>query len=260
MRTTKTFREARERLKRLLAELASINLPEEPKILGFLANTPAGALVSTCSDTGPMRLFPSQRGMHCAPDAFLNWHKGRQCYYLKPLKTFTKSAGEGSTDEQTLLTLCREVNDFIIGLRGWLKAPYPLRAQEAFYSPIRADGSPDPQSLPERYRWAYTTLDGRAARRIAHETTLKESPSAPGTINLWIANIIVLVRYTPEYYSIEELRTNSAIVARINQFTDYPVEVYEVEPGVKILRFMESKRPVVLGEKIPYKQRDEGGE
>lgn len=260
MRTTKTFQQARKHLKCLLAELAQLRLPDDPKALGFLANTPAGALVSTCSDTGLMRVFPSQRGMHCAPDAFLNWHKSRQCYYIKPLAAFTKSSGEGSADEETILTLCREINDFIVGLRSWLKRPYPLRAQQPFYSPIKADGSPDPQSFPERYRWAYTALDGRPSRRIAHETNLKQSPNAPGVINLWIANLMLLVRYTPEYYSIEELRTNPAIVNRINQFTDHPVEVYQAEEGVKILRFAESKTPVVAGQQIPYRHEERGEE
>jgi hypothetical protein len=258
MRTIKTFRQARTRLKLLLAELASIRLPDDPKVLGFLANTPAGALVSTCSDTGLMRTFPSQRGMHVAPETFLNWHKSRQCYYIKPLSTFAKASGEGCTDEETLVTLCREVNNFIIGLRSWLRSPYPLRAQEPFYSPIREDGTLDPQTYPERYRWAITALDGRQVKRIAHETTLKRSSTDGNTINLWIGNLMVLVKYTPEHYSIEELRTNPAVVNRINQFTDQPVEAYEAEQGIKILRFVESKTPVVLGQRIEYKFEERG--
>lgn len=257
MRTSKTFQQARKRIKLLLAELASIRLPDDPKIQSFLANTPAGALVSTCSDTGLMRTFPSQRGQHCAPEAFLNWHKSRQCYYIKPLKAFAKSSGEGSTDVETLVTLCRELNDFIIGLKGWLKAPYPLRAHTSFYSPTRSPDGLDPEMMPERYRWAYTALDGRQTRRIAHETTLKRSDNDEQAINLWVGNLIVLVKYTPEYYSIQELRTNSAIINRINQYTDNLIELYEAEPGVQLVRFAESKTPVVLGERIEYK-REEG--
>lgn len=256
MRTTKAFQQARARLKLLLAELRQLRLPDNPQVLGFLANTPAGALVTTCSDTGLLRIYPSQRGMHCAPEVFLNWHKSRQCYYIKPLSALTKSSGEDSVDEDTVLTLCREINDYIIGLKSWLKRPYSLRAQKPFYSPIRNDGTQDPQTFPERYRWAHTALDGRPAKRIAHETTLKRSVDDDQTINLWVANILLLVKYTPEHYSIEELRTNQSIITRLNLFTDHPIEAYQAVSGVKLLRFAESKAPVVLGEKIPYKQEE----